>query len=214
MTMDGEQSISDFIQKYLERGFGSMSKNDFEVWIFHCLLQDKYRDKSDFEISCALKIPESKVKRLRYESELCYPDTDEEGRRLQLKEAICQATYREARGQIAFAIDNKMLRSYLAECLRKDHRYYDSSFVSNIVVVSACDFIYILEKIILTEEERISIMQKVKDEMSDGEKPLPKSLTEISGDLAKSFCKQIASNLVGKTSEELIDCIIDSIKKY
>lgn len=57
--------IENVIQLYLKRGFGSMNKNDFEVWIFNewRKLQDK-KDKnlSDYAISKELKISETKVK--------------------------------------------------------------------------------------------------------------------------------------------------------
>lgn len=70
-----EATINTVIDQYLARGFGTMNKNDFEVWIFHYLMQHRLQGKSNYDISVALKIPEQKVKRLRYESELKYPTT-------------------------------------------------------------------------------------------------------------------------------------------
>ena len=67
-----ELTLNEVISKYLEKGFGTMNKNDFEVWIFHYLLEHELQGKKNYEISIALKIPESKVKRLRYEAELKY----------------------------------------------------------------------------------------------------------------------------------------------
>lgn len=68
------------IESYLERGFGSMNKNDFEVFIFSWLIQNHsdYVNTTDNEISWQLKIPESKVKRLRYEAELKFGNNDTE----------------------------------------------------------------------------------------------------------------------------------------
>lgn len=48
------------IQQYLDRGFGSMNKNDFEVWIFNYLLQTKLKGKGNYAISIELRMPESK----------------------------------------------------------------------------------------------------------------------------------------------------------
>ena len=68
------------LENYLKRGFGTMTKNDFEVAIFHYLLQDsQYADLSNYEMSRKLRIPESKVVRLRYEESLKYQGTDTEG---------------------------------------------------------------------------------------------------------------------------------------
>lgn len=67
-----ELTLNEVISKYIEKGFGSMNKNDFEVWIFHYLLEHELQGKKNYEISIGLKIPKSKVKRLRYEAELKY----------------------------------------------------------------------------------------------------------------------------------------------
>ena len=59
------------IDQYIERGFGSMNKNDFEVFIFGQMLEmPSYKGKTNYELSLLLRIPESKIKRLRYESSL------------------------------------------------------------------------------------------------------------------------------------------------
>ena len=71
-TITNKFSVSDAIQAYLNHGFGSMTKNDFEVWIFNYLLQNRPTNTSNFDFSVELRIPESKVKRLRYEASLKY----------------------------------------------------------------------------------------------------------------------------------------------
>ena len=106
------ETLSTIIDQYLARGFGSMNKNDFEVWIFHYLMQHQLKDKSNYDISVALKIPEQKVKRLRYESELKYSTADDTDRRRLLMEAISHAKFRQAKdGKIVFAFNDKMLTS-------------------------------------------------------------------------------------------------------
>lgn len=60
--------IGDVLQAYVERGFGSMNKNDFEVWIFSQLMDGELKGKSNYDISTLLRMPESKVKRLAYEA--------------------------------------------------------------------------------------------------------------------------------------------------
>ena len=69
-----------FFQKCIT-SFGSMNKNDYEVELLHLLFENGWKNKSDFEVSVDLKIPESKVKRLRYETYLVYEvsDTDLDG---------------------------------------------------------------------------------------------------------------------------------------
>jgi hypothetical protein len=52
-----------FLSDYLSRGFGSMNKNDLEVWVFNQLLQDPNKQNySDYDFSIELRIPQTKVK--------------------------------------------------------------------------------------------------------------------------------------------------------
>lgn len=53
-TITNKFSVSDAIQAYLNRGFGTMTKNDFEIWIFHLLLCGQLHGKTNREISVAL----------------------------------------------------------------------------------------------------------------------------------------------------------------
>ena len=91
---DMYQVIESYINK---RGFGSMNKNDFEVYIFSWLVLNHkdYQTASDNEISRMLKIPESKVKRLRYEAELKYGSNDEKTLWEKLKRCLLLANYRK-----------------------------------------------------------------------------------------------------------------------
>ena len=42
-----ELTLNEVISKYTEKGFGSMNKNDFEVWIFHYLLEHELQGKKN-----------------------------------------------------------------------------------------------------------------------------------------------------------------------
>ena len=81
-------SPNSFIQAYLDRGFGSMTKNDFEVMIFAELLQTSLLNKSNYDISVDLRIPETKVKRLRYEASLKYNILSEQDLRDKFRKAV------------------------------------------------------------------------------------------------------------------------------
>lgn len=208
-----EEALKEVIDQYLNRGFGTMNKNDFEVWIFHYLMQHQLQGKTNYEISVALKIPEQRVKRLRYESELKYPSTTDEDRRLMLIEAISRAKYRQVKdGQIVFALNDKMLRSYLENQLINDGRFYDSSFMSNIIVLSVSDFLFVLSSIMLTESDQQEIIKQVKKNLKESQK-LPASFKELSGDMATEFCKKLLENFVGKAANELVDAVTLSIKQ-
>ncbi len=204
--MSNKNSAADeLIDLYLSRGFGTMNKNDFEVWIFNHLMKDKYSGKSDYEISIALRIPESKVKRLRYEAELKYSNAKDEERKKQLAEKIRKAHFVDTKdGQIKFSVDDRVLRSYLQNVLSKDGRFYDSSFVSNIIVLSVSDFLYLLQQLYL--ENWLDVVMKAKDDAKEP-KELPKTFAEALGDAGKSFCRSLLEKFVGKAADDVVECI-------
>ena len=133
--MTESKDLQEFISKYLERGFGSMNKNDFEVWIFHYLMNHQLQGKTNYEVSLFLKIPETKVKRLRYEAELKYNDGDS----LVNYHKVCallKAVHFKKGGQcIQFSIEDLYLRKYLDSTLKSGGRFSDSSFK-----ITSCNF--------------------------------------------------------------------------
>ena len=207
--------IDEIINKYLIRGFGSMNKNDFEVWIFHWLLfnHEKCIDRSDFFISQFLKIPESKVKRLRYEAELKYSDSQPEDYREELiksfKKAKCQEGTIE--GKITMSVPNKILRQYLSDILIEDGRFLDGSFYSNVVTMSAGNFIYIIDHLFLDEADRKTILEGAKKNIEKG-KEMPKTISESFSKLGISIGKSILEKIVGSSADEIVKTIKEIIE--
>ncbi len=133
------------LERYLQKGFGSMNKNDFEVFIFGRLLNTKLRGLGDYEISRVLQIPQTKVKRLRYEADL-----KEGGRdyKTMFESIIRQAKLRSGGEQILFSVEDLSLRRYLDSILKSDGRFSDSSFNSEIVSVNLEDFVFLCETVL------------------------------------------------------------------
>lgn len=139
--------MNDLIQKYIERGFGSMNKNDFEVAIFNELLQSGWKEKSNRTISIELKIPETKVKRLRYESELKYGKNTDDEFKTRLEEVLEKAHFNTDGKKLVFVMENLMLRNYLDGKLKDMGLFSDRSFNSEVVSVNAKDFITLLKEL-------------------------------------------------------------------
>ena len=138
-------SPNSFIQAYLDRGFGSMTKNDFEVMIFAELLQTSLLKKSNYEISIDLRIPESKVKRLRYEASLKYNILSEDDYRLMFKEIAQNAIIKDEK--IILSIEDISLRKFINFKLKKNGKFSDTSFNSEIVVIRSKDFAELLKEL-------------------------------------------------------------------
>lgn len=208
--------VEDIIGEYLKRGFGSMNKNDFEVFIFHWLINNKIecKGKSDFVISQTLKIPESKVTRLRYEAGLKYGETNTEHYREELKTALSKAKCEEGatEGKIMMSIPDKLLRQYLSNMLTEDGRFLDGSFNSNVVTMSAGNFIFVLENMFLDEKKRKAIIEEAKKSI-DKSKQMPKTVSESLKQLGISLGKSVLEKIIGSSTDTLVDTIKDLVTK-
>ena len=139
-----DSDLKKFIDRYIERGFGSMNKNDFEVEIFHYLLQTNYFESTkDYEISRQLRIPQSKVKRLKYESELKYPEKNQDEK---VKEILDNAKIYFDRECIVLSIEDELIRKHLDCEIKKHNSYSDLSFNTELLRLNFEDYIYLVEK--------------------------------------------------------------------
>ena len=196
--MDNKDEMQKMLDKYLKKGFGSMNKNDFEVFIFNELLSSRFIEKNDYAISLELQIPVSKVKRLRYEASLKYP------KNFNSKEMFIKALKgaRYEKEQIVFVCENVALRQYLRSKLLERGNFYDTSFNSEIVKISNKDFFSLLEDIIMDQQE-IDEIEKAINEYSD---------RDVSALIVK-FIADFAENKVGKTGGELINIGLNKVVK-
>lgn len=200
------------IEEALRRGFGSMNKNDFEVLIFHLLRNldsndaNSIKGLSSYAISKKLLIPESKVKRLLYESDLRYPP-EQEDLKSELMHVLKTVRLLKDEKTIKFAIRKKLLRQYLADELAKDKRFFDFSFNSEIIVISISDLTFLLQK--LYREESSQMIKEAKRRAND-DKDFPVDI----GDILRLVAAKAATCVLGEASERIVDLSFDSITKF
>lgn len=198
------------IESYINKGFGSMSKNDFEVWIFHEMLQmESYKSLSDFGISVKLKIPEAKVKRLRYETSLKYPENFD-ARRV-LEKALTNARYVKNSDCVKFAINDKFQRQFLYDKLAAEGRFFDSSFNSSIITIKGPDLLFLIQQTFTSDEEE-NIKNLIRNAVDEKDFLKEKSFA----DLVAEYCPNLVENLVTRVTEKpfenLTDLIINTIQ--
>lgn len=194
------------IQSYIKRGFGSMNKNDFEVFIFNQWLSfENNKEKSDYTISRELRIPESKVKRLRYESSLVYSEYENDDQRLrnEFYEDLKNAKYKADSQKLYFLVPDKLVRQYINDVLENDGRYLESSLTSSSVSIYINDFIYLIEKLKFVDRDKI--VNKAKEE-SEGNTNFPVEWTDI----VKEFLVNCAKDKLGELTT---GSIINGFKK-
>ena len=157
------QELKSFIDGYLSRGFGSMNKNDFEVWIFNYLLQERLKGKSNYDISIELRIPEQKVKRLKYEAGLKYgPSQDTATYAKEFSELLSKAQLKKNGTCVQFVVEDLQLRKYLDSLLKKDGRFSNTSFNTEIVSIDADDLEFLM-KSIFPDEDWNTLYKNAKD---------------------------------------------------
>lgn len=197
------QTIYDALDKYLAKGFGSMNKNDFEVWIFNQLLHTKLKDKDNYAISIYLKIPESKVKRLRYEASLKYSSFSEPELYSALNKLLEKANIKNGGKNVQFVVEDISIRKYLDSLLKRDGRFSDSSFNSEIVTIDIDDLEYILRMSAEGRKSIDDILLKAKNQINS---------TDISfKSLMKIFADKIAEGAGRKAGENVINLSIKGI---
>lgn len=64
MTRDEKEKMAtEIVSMYLDSGFGSPSKREVDLLLFHHITQAREnKGKSNYELAALLKIPESRVK--------------------------------------------------------------------------------------------------------------------------------------------------------
>ena len=187
-----------------------MTKNDYEFALFHLLMKNEFvNNESDFSISVKLQIPESKVKRLRYEMNLLYM-YDETKLDAKLLEMMKQGDFKLATDRIQFCINDKILRLYLNNKLLEGKRFADSSFNSNIVSVTAEDLLFLLDNNGLDEEKRKLIIESIKDKLKASMVGLPLNSREKILKYGTAILKIIGRPLL----DSVVDVAVNDLEDY
>lgn len=160
ILVDNDKAFLDeFLEEYLKVGFGRMNKTDFEFLLMHLFMRNaKFREMSNFDVSLLLKIPESRVRRLKYEAELRYGNHENAHDDLITQLIQCRAEY--SNENIKFSIENKFTQALLVSELKKTvNSFADYSFNPEIVTISKGAFADFLEK-----EYSVEVAKDFRDE--------------------------------------------------
>ena len=209
--------MEDLIKKYLDKGFGSMNKNAFEVFIFNEIMKNPYEileidseiKLSNYDISLKLKIPETKVKRLAYEADLVYGGNNREAEcRKKLLQAIEKVKFKcdkKENTKVSFVIEEFSVRKYLEHKLKQKGTFIDFATNNEVVIVSIEDFSELIKDLYSREEQK-AICKKLKKASTANFKDV---LTEI----LNSVAKKEVGNVIALSSKYLIGKAEEMIKE-
>ncbi len=184
--------LKDAISKYLERGFGSMNKNDFEVWIFHYLTTHQLQGKTNYEISIELRMPETKVKRLRYEAELKYAEAKPLDNYHRICKLLQNVRFKKDGNSIQFTIEDLYLRKYLDSVLKTGGRFSDSSFNSEIVSMNYDDLEFFLTSVPEEKKQLENLLKEARQKKKDEKLTFKYLLGTFCESMAQEFGKKTA----------------------
>jgi len=172
-----EKFTIDFINKFLENGFGALPKREIEIYIMNLLLEDGQfvNDNGDIdyhEISLILKLSETKVRNLIYEVELKYKKKHNFLK--ELIQLIEKGKYEPLGNKIKFSIQSPLLKQYFEYEVRKlPNSISDGSFSKNIVTISQDTFAKLLNNLYKDEDKITSFInilpEEKKERVSDKE---------------------------------------------
>ncbi len=123
------------LEEINKRGFGSLTKNDYEVLIFHLLKENNAIPNNNFEISLDLQIPESKVKRLSYEVELKYGRHKNQITAQEFMDKVCENCVAVDENYVRFAVESQFIRNSILAKLKSINHYGDLMLNSEVVSI-------------------------------------------------------------------------------
>lgn len=134
----GSISIEEFIDK-----FGLLNKTDYEVLVFRELLKDN-PNTTNYEFSRQLKLPVSKIKRLREEVVLRYEVRDEQFYQVQFVSLLKTKSDLNGKDEVRIQIEDADMRNYLLAILSEKNIISDTSFSRDILRIKKNDFFILL----------------------------------------------------------------------
>ena len=127
---------ADFLNFYLERGLGSLTKKDIDLHIFHLISRIEQLDaKSNHQMALDFKITPTKIKTLRFERNLKYQQEIQIDINNEFFKCLSKVKLKKigSNNWIAFNIENTFVREGIKAKLKRLNHFSDSSFNAEII---------------------------------------------------------------------------------
>ena len=155
----------EFLEHYLSGSFGSMSKSETEILIFH-LLSKHFEISSNYEISNLLKISETKVKNLTLNAHLRYPkQSGDEIVRETLVDIAKKfsAIYDEQNGEVKIHIQSSVQKRETINAINKLGSFADYGLNNEILKIRINTLFSLFEKFLDKEKFKDTVQTYLKD---------------------------------------------------
>ena len=160
-----ENFSKEFLSHYLYASFGSMSKSEIEILIFHLLSSD-FEGLSNYEISNLLKISETKVKRLDMNAHLRYPrQSGDEIVRETLVDIAKKfgAIYDEQNGEVKIHIQSSVQKREMVNAINNLGSFADYGLNNEILKIRINTLFSLFEKFLDKEKFKETVQAYLED---------------------------------------------------
>lgn len=168
----GSISIEEFIDK-----FGLLNKTDYEVLVFRELLKDN-PNTTNYEFSRQLKLPVSKIKRLREEVVLRYEVRDEQFYQVQFVSLLKTKSDLNGKDEVRIQVEDADMRNYLLAILSEKNIISDTSFSRDILKIKKNDFFTLLTDVFKEDASELGF-STTSDKDNEWKKLLVDAIIEI-----------------------------------
>ncbi|HAU0153748.1 TPA: hypothetical protein JBE90_12070 [Legionella pneumophila] len=164
-SIDSAEFTNEFLRKYFEIGFGSLSKHDIDLLVYYLIKKhtNLINEKSNYELSALLTITERKLQSIQIESYLRYESTSISKNLEILRKKIESKTIKpEIEGdKIRILIDSPVLRRDFEYSITSLGYIVDYSFNKNILTLRLPAFFEVLTN--LDTEKGKALKKQITD---------------------------------------------------
>lgn len=201
--------LDDFMNVYLDKGFGVMNKTEIETLMYHVFRKHGLLTGKCFDDSFKLQIPEAKARKLIYESQVKYAGRNEDELTAYLRtivgKCLTHAFLSKNGKEIRFAIEDRYLRVALNAKLRANHYFADTSFNKDIISLDENAFREMI-MILVPNFQRGEVLDKLNAVELSKETKAKNDVKEI----VKDFIKEIFDKALIKGIMQIGEWMIEA----
>jgi len=205
--------LDDFLDKYLEPAFGSLSKTEIDMLVLELLEQTGRIKENDnqYTLSKKLKISQARAKNLLYNRTLRKNKKEDLDIILDnmTKELLQKPTLQKASPQddckwLLFYIENPLLIEHIRDKICSLKHIHDGSFSPHIIKLSIEAFAALVEHYIPNKNEISKDLKKILPD---------KSLSGLLVEILRSTANALSGQVAGKAGTLITDKTFDYLQK-
>ncbi|MCP0914970.1 hypothetical protein NKV53_11605 [Legionella sp. 27cVA30] len=207
----------EFLSKYLESGFGSLSKHDIDLLVYHILSKKNQllKNKTIYEQSNLLKITERKVKNIQLEAYLKFEQKKSKENLNTILEEINSGGIKPEieNGRIRFLLDSPILKREIENSIKLLGHVVDYSFNKDVVSIKIVPFISAIKNIQKERGEELEnkVIKELRSQFKDENKKVKEIEAMTISELLKKIGSNISSDVLKTVTNSILTCLWNAV---